>query len=80
MRIFRDFSARSTESNGGLMEPNGILIYAELTNDFNVKTVVKELVTKALELKAKIWNQRIMACVIGSRIQYDSITEELGKY
>lgn len=62
------------------MEPNGILIYAELTNDFNVKTVVKELVTKALELKAKIWNQRIMACVIGPRIQYDSITEELGKY
>lgn len=62
------------------MEPNGILIYAELTNDFKIKTVVKELLTKACELKAKIWNQRIMTCIIGPRIQYDSITEELGKY
>ena len=62
------------------MEPNGILIYGELNNDCSVRPVVKQLVSKARELKAKIWNQRIMVCVIGPRINYDNIIKELGNY
>ncbi|MCD7779909.1 MAG: electron transfer flavoprotein subunit alpha/FixB family protein [Candidatus Gastranaerophilales bacterium] len=62
------------------MEPNGILIYGELNNDYGLRPVVKQLVTKAYELKPKIWNQRIMVCIIGPRINYDGIVQELGKY
>ncbi len=62
------------------MEPNGILLYAELDKDYGIKPVVKELITKSRELKAKIWNQRIAVCVIGARIRYDDIIKELGDY
>ncbi|MBQ9245579.1 electron transfer flavoprotein subunit alpha/FixB family protein [bacterium] len=62
------------------MEPNGILIYGELTTENTVKPVVKQLLTKARELKEKIWNQRIVVCVIGPRMNYDSIIYELGRY
>ena len=61
------------------MEPNGILVYCELNKDFNVRPVVKQLLTKAHKLKEKIWNQRVLACVIGPRINYDKIIYELGK-
>ena len=62
------------------MEPNGILIYGELENGYRVRTVVKELITKAREIQEKIWNQRIMVCVIGPRIRYDEIIKELEDY
>lgn len=62
------------------MEPNGILIYGELDNNCSIKPVVKQLLTKAVSLKEKIWNQRVAVCVIGPRINYDSIIEELGSY
>ena len=62
------------------MEPNGILIYGELNDDNAVRPVVKQLLTKARELKQKIWNQRILVCVIGPRIRYDEIIKELGSY
>ena len=58
------------------MEPNGILIYGELNEDYSVNNVVLELLTKARELKEKIWNQRIMVCVIGKRINYEPIKIE----
>ena len=35
------------------MEPNGILIYGELNEDYSVNNVVLELLTKARELKEK---------------------------
>ena len=35
------------------MEPNGILIYGELNDDNAVRHVVKQLLTKARELKQK---------------------------
>ena len=63
-----------------MQEPNGILIYGELNSDNTVKPVVKQLLTKARSLKEKLWNQRIMVCVIGPRINYDNIIYELGKY
>ena len=62
------------------MEPNGILIYGELTQDYSIRPVVKQLLTKAVELKEKIWNQRIMVCIIGPRMNYEKIIYELGKY
>ena len=62
------------------MEPNGILIYGELNNNYGIEPVVFELLTKAVELKQKIWNQRIMVCIIGPRIQYENIINELGEY
>lgn len=62
------------------MEPNGILIYGELNNDNSIRPVVKQLITKARDLKAKLWNQRIMVCIIGPRINYESIIYELGQY
>ena len=62
------------------MEPNGILIYGELNDDNTLRPVVKQLLTKARELKQKIWNQRILVCVIGPRIRYDEIIKELGAY
>ncbi len=62
------------------MEPNGILIYGELNEDYTIRPVVKQLVTKANELKQKLWNQRIMVCIIGPRINYENIVQELGKY
>ena len=49
------------------MEPNGILIYGELTSDYKICPVVKQLITKARELKEKIWNQAIKVCLIGER-------------
>lgn len=62
------------------MEPNGILIYGELDEHNEVRPVVKQLISKARQLKEKIWNQRIMVCVIGPRINYDRIMYELGIY
>lgn len=63
-----------------MTEPNGILIYGELTPDYKLKPVVLQLVTKARELKPGIWNQRICVCVIGPRIRYDEIINELKEY
>lgn len=62
------------------MEPNGILIYGELTENYGIKPVVKQLLSEARKLKEKIWNQRIMVCIIGPRINYENIIYELGKY
>ena len=58
---------------------NGILIFGELNNDYSIKPVAKELVSKARSLKEKIWNQRIMVCIIGPRINYNDIIYELGR-
>ncbi|MBQ8887168.1 MAG: electron transfer flavoprotein subunit alpha/FixB family protein [Candidatus Gastranaerophilales bacterium] len=58
---------------------NGILIFGELNKDNTIKPVVKELVTKARSLKEKIWNQRIMVCIVGPRINYNNIVHELGR-
>ena len=62
------------------MEPNGILIYGELTQNYSIRPVVKQLLSKAVELKEKIWNQRIIVCIIGPRMNYEKIIYELGKY
>lgn len=62
------------------MEPNGILIYAQTDENNRIEPVVKELLTKSRELKEKIWNQRIMVCLIGPRIDYDELINELGLY
>ncbi len=62
------------------MEPNGILIFGELTNKCGLRPVVKELITKSRELKTKLWNQKISVCVIGPRIKYDDIIKELEEY
>lgn len=62
------------------MEPNGILIYGERNQNNGISPVVFELLTKARELKTKIWNQRIMVCIIGPRINYEEIIKELGTY
>ena len=62
------------------MEPNGILIYGELNEDYSVNNVVLEQLSKARELKEKIWNQRIMVCVIGKRINYEPIIQKLGEH
>ncbi len=62
------------------MEPNGILIYGEFTQDYGIRNVVKQLLTKSRELKEKIWNQRICVCLIGPRINYENIISELGSY
>ncbi|MBE7705392.1 MAG: electron transfer flavoprotein subunit alpha/FixB family protein [Cyanobacteria bacterium SIG29] len=63
-----------------MTEPNGILIYGELNKDNSISNVVLELLTKSRELKSKIWNQRIMVCVIGKRQNYDNIVKTLGEY
>lgn len=62
------------------MEPNGILIYGEMNENCGINPVVFELLTKAVELKQKIWNQRIMVCIVGGRMQYDCIVNQLGEY
>lgn len=62
------------------MEPNGILIYGELLGDYTIAPVVLELLTKATELKEKIWGQRIVVCVISKRMHYDEIAQTLGNY
>lgn len=62
------------------MEPNGILIYGELTSDYGIRPVVKQLISKACYLKEKDENQNIKVCVIGARINYDKIIDELGRY
>ncbi len=61
------------------MDPNGILIYGELNNN-GISPIVFELLSKSVELKQKIWNQRIMVCLIGPRIKYDDIIYTLGEY
>ncbi len=62
------------------MEPNGILIYGQLTENYTIEPVVLELLTKSRELKQKLWNQRVMTCIIGPRINYDEIIKTLGEY
>lgn len=62
------------------MLPNGILIYAQIDKYNKAEAVVKELLSKARELKTKIWNQPVIACVIGPRINYDPLIEELSAY
>ena len=62
------------------MEPNGILIYGELTSEYTLRPVVKQLLTKAVELKSKIWNQCIRVCLIGKRMNYDELINEAGNY
>ena len=62
------------------MEPNGILIFAQLDEKYNVTSVTEELLSKARKLKEKIWNQRIMTCVIGPRMNYEEIINNLSLY
>lgn len=62
------------------MLPNGIMIYAQIDKNNRAEAVVKELLSKARDLKSKIWNQPVVACVIGGRIKYDELTEELASY
>lgn len=61
------------------MEHSGILIYAELTRDNKIAPVVLELVNKANELSKKLDNQKIMALVIGKRMNYDNIIQKLSQ-
>ncbi len=63
-----------------MTEPNGILIFGETNENGTINSVVFELLTKSRELKEKIWNQRIMVCVIGERKDYEPIIQELGEY
>ncbi len=46
------------------MKQNNILIFAELTQNFNVRPVVFQLLTKASSLKTKLENSKIIACLI----------------
>lgn len=62
------------------MEPNGILIYAQRDEKTGIHPVVFELLSKSRELKSKIWNQRIMVCLIGERKDYTNDIAELGSY
>ncbi len=62
------------------MESDGILIYGELTSEYNVKTVVKQILTKACSLKEKLENCSIKVCLIGNRRHYDELINELGVY
>ncbi len=62
------------------MEPNGILIYTEFNENFEIRPVSLELISKSVSLQEKIWNQRIMACVIGPRINYESIIQKLSEH
>ncbi len=62
------------------MEPNGILIYGELNDNCEIAPVVFQLVSKAAELKEKIWSQKVSVCIIGPRINYETIISELGTY
>lgn len=62
------------------MEDNGILIYCELTENYEIRPVVKQLISKAYSLREKIQNEKIKVCVIGARINYDEIIKELGSY
>lgn len=61
------------------MENTGILIYAELTRDEKVAPVVLELVNKANELSQKLDNQKVMALVIGKRMNYEAIINQLSQ-
>lgn len=62
------------------MEPNGILIYGETDNNGKVAPVVFELVSKSVELQKKLWNQRIMVCIINKRMHFDETVKQLGEY
>lgn len=62
------------------MEPNGILIYGEIQDDYTIAPVVLELLSKAAELKQGIWNQRVMVCLINKRMNYDFLIDTLGRY
>ena len=62
------------------MEPNGILIYGEQDKNYGIKPVVRQLLTKSRQLKEKIWNQRIMVCLISPRRNQEQIIYELGRY
>ena len=62
------------------MEPNGILIYGEMQDDYTIAPVVLELLSKAAELKQGIWNQRVMVCLINKRMNYDFLIDTLGRY
>lgn len=62
------------------MEPNGILIYGELKEDYSIAPVVLELLSKSVELKEKLWGQRIMVCIIGPRKDYENTIKTLGEY
>lgn len=59
------------------MENSGIIVYAELTRDNTVAPVVLELINKALELSSKLNNEKIIAHVIGKRMDYNPIINEL---
>lgn len=61
------------------MENTGILIYAELTREDNVAPVVLELANKANELSQKLNNQKVMALVIGKRMNYENIIDQLSQ-
>ncbi len=62
------------------MEPNGILVYIEFSENFEIRPVSLELLSRAAFLQTKIWNQRVMACVIGPRINYENIVQKLSEY
>ncbi len=62
------------------MKSCGVLIYGELTSEYHIRTVVKQLLTKAYELNEKFENKDIKVCLIGERRNYDELINELGSY
>ncbi|MCD7878298.1 MAG: electron transfer flavoprotein subunit alpha/FixB family protein [Candidatus Gastranaerophilales bacterium] len=59
------------------MNKERILIYGELTPDYNIRPVVLELISKSIELKNKINNCKVQVCVIGGKSDYSKVIQTL---
>lgn len=61
------------------MDNTGILIYAEITRDNKIAPVSLELAYKAFELSKKLDNQEVIALIVGGRMEYNDIIDQLSK-
>ena len=59
------------------MENNNILVYTELTVEYGIRNVSLQLISKAFELKQKLNNSKIIACILGPDIDYSLIIRKL---
>ncbi|MBQ7449820.1 electron transfer flavoprotein subunit alpha/FixB family protein [bacterium] len=57
-----------------------ILVFSELTPNFNIAKVVFELGTKAKELSQKLDNAKVSAVIVNKHADYSEIVNSLSKY
>lgn len=59
---------------------NDIFVYVELNKNNNIKPVSLQLISKAMQLKTKLADSKVIACIISYNQDWESISKIIGNY